>query len=354
MQTTRELKFSDAIREATDQSMARDASVYLMGLGVPDPKGIFGTTLGLQEKYGPDRVMDMPLSENAMTGVAVGSALVGMRPILTHQRIDFALVAMEQMVNQAAKWHYMFDGRAKVPLVIRLMIGRGWGQGPQHSQSLQSWFAHVPGLKVVMPTTAHDAKGLLAASIEDNNPVIFIEHRWLSNISDRVPEEYYTVPLGEARVMREGRDCTIVAASYMSMEALRAAEFLSHQGISAEVIDLRTIQPWDKDRVLASVKKTGRLVVADTGGTSFGISAEIVATVAETLKEPLKAPPQRVASPDFPSPTSPALAADYWPRAGHVANAVRKTLGLDPSPEFLEVRSGQRLDVPDNSFKGPF
>ncbi|MCX7178069.1 MAG: alpha-ketoacid dehydrogenase subunit beta, partial [Proteobacteria bacterium] len=246
----RQLKFSEAIREATDQAMGRDPSVYIVGLGVPDPKGIFGTTLGLQEKYGAVRVQDMPLSENAMTGVALGSALVGMRPIITHQRMDFALVAMEQMVNQAAKWHYMFGGKANVPMVVRMIIGRGWGQGPQHSQSLQAWFAHIPGLKVVMPTTAHDAKGLLAASIEDNNPVIFIEHRWLHNIADEVPAEYYTVPLGKARVMRAGSDVTIVGTSYMALEALRAAERLDEDGISAEVVDLRTIRPWDIETVL--------------------------------------------------------------------------------------------------------
>ena len=175
----RELKFSQAINEAVDLCMAKDPAVYIMGLGVPDPKGIFGTTLGLQQKYGSKRVMDMPASENAMTGVAIGSALVGMKPIMTHQRMDFALLAIDQIVNQAANWHYMFGEQVNVPIVIRMIIGRGWGQGPQHSQSLQAWFAHVPGLKVVMPATAYDAKGLLIAGIEYNNPIIFIEHRWL-------------------------------------------------------------------------------------------------------------------------------------------------------------------------------
>src|SRR5258708_18997424 len=188
-------KFHEALLDATDICVARDPNVYLMGLGVPDPKGIFGTTLGLQQKYGPKRVLDMPVSENGMTGVALGSALVGMRPILTHQRLDFALLAMEQMVNQAAKWHYTFGGELKVPMVIRLIIGRGWGQGPQHSQSLHAWFAHVPGLKVVMPATPADAKGLFIASVEDNNPVIFIDHRWLHNITGQVPKGHYTVPI---------------------------------------------------------------------------------------------------------------------------------------------------------------
>src|SRR5438445_2013324 len=203
---SRILKFHEALREAADLCLSRDPRVYLIGLGVPDPKGIFGTTLGLQQKFGAQRVLDMPTSENGITGVAIGSAIAGMRPILTHQRLDFALLAIEQMVNQAAKWHYMFGGRMKVPLVIRLILGRGWGQGPQHSQSLHAWFAHVPGLKVVMPATPHDAKGLLIASVQDNNPVVFLEYRWLHGITDHVPAEPYRVELGQARVVTSGRD----------------------------------------------------------------------------------------------------------------------------------------------------
>ena len=201
---TRELKFYQAINEAIDTCMAGDPSVYVMGLGTPDPKGVFGTTLGLAQKYGAERVMDIPTSENGMTGVAIGSALVGMRPIIVHQRIDFALLSIEQIVNQAAKWHYMFGGQMQVPLVIRMIIGRGWGQGPQHSQSLQAWFAHVPGLKVVMPSTPYDAKGLLISSIEDNSPVVFIEHRWLYNIAGNVPEGSYRSLLVLQRRFKEG------------------------------------------------------------------------------------------------------------------------------------------------------
>lgn len=350
----RQLKYLEAIREATEQAMERDSSVYIIGLGVPDPRGIFLTTTGLLEKYGANRVLDMPLSENAMSGIVLGSALVGMRPIITHQRVDFTLVAMEQIVNQAAKWHYMFDGKAKAPMVVRMIIGRGWGQGPQHSQSLQAWFAHIPGLKVVMPTTAHDAKGLLAAAIEDDNPVIILEHRWLYNIADAVPEEYYTTPIGKARVMREGSDVSIVGTSYMSLEALRAAEILAKDGVSAEVIDLRTIQPWDKEAVMTSVGKTGRLVVTDTGGKAFGISAEVVASVMESSFSALKAAPVRIALPDYPCPTSPALSAHYYPRAGNIVMEVKRMLGLPPETDSLNIMPGQKLDVPDSSFKGPF
>src|SRR5207249_1570511 len=303
----RDLKFFQAINEALDLCMRSDPAVYLMGLGVPDPKGIFGTTLGLKEKYGPSRVLDMPTSENGMTGIAIGSALVGMRPIMVHQRIEFALLAIEQIVNQAAKWHYMFAGKACVPLVIRLVIGRGWGQGPQHSQSLQSWFAHVPGLKVIMPATPYDAKGLLISAIEDNNPVIFIEHRWLYGIHGSVPEGIYRVPLGQPNVLRQGRHVTIVATSYMTLEAVRAADELANEGIELEIIDVRTLNPFDETLVLESVRKTGRLIVADTGWRSVGFAAEVVCRVSEQCLNDLQQPPIRITLPDVSTPTTRAL-----------------------------------------------
>ncbi len=352
--TDRELKFFQAINEAIDLCMAQDPAVYIMGLGVPDPKGIFGSTLGLQQKYGSSRVMDMPTSENGMTGVAIGSALVGMRPIMTHQRIDFALLALEQIVNQAAKWHYMFGGQMRVPLVIRVIIGRGWGQGPQHSQSLQAWFAHVPGLKVVMPATPYDAKGLLIASVEDNNPVIFIEHRWLYNITGSVPEGVYRVPLGQARVVREGHDVTLAATSYMTLEALRAAEMLAVEGIGAEVIDIRTLRPLDESLILESVRKTGRLIVADSAWKTGSFGAEVVARVAEEALADMKSPPRRIALPDCPTPTTPALANHYYPRAVHIVATARGMLGLGKDDLISQVTTSVPLDVPDISFKGPF
>ena len=350
----REIKYFEALREAQDQCMAVDSSVYIMGLGVPDPTGIFGTTKGLLEKYGPDRVLDMPLAENAMTGVAIGSALVGMRPVMTHQRVDFATVAMEQIINQAAKWHYMFDGKMNVPLVIRMIIGRGWGQGPQHSQSLQAIFAHVPGLKVVMPTTAHDAKGLLVSAIEDNNPVVMLEHRWLYGITDTVPQEPYRVPLGKAHIMREGTDVTIVGLSYMSLESLRAAELLAERGVSAEVVDLRSLRPLDEDTILASVRKTGNLVMADAAHKMFGASAEVLALASEQAFDALKSAPRRVSLPDYPAPTSPALADDFYPHAGHIAAEVLRQLGRDVDDTLFAPPEGRRLDQPDSSFEGPF
>ncbi|WP_447968294.1 alpha-ketoacid dehydrogenase subunit beta [Nitrospira sp. M1] len=351
---TRQLTYTEALKEALDLCLAKDPNVYVMGLGVPDPKGIFGSTRGLQEQYGETRVMDMPTSENAMTGVAIGSALMGMKPVLTHQRMDFALLAVEQMVNQAANWHYMFGGQHSVPLVIRLMIGRGWGQGPQHSQSLQAWFAHIPGLKVVMPTTAYDAKGLLIASIEDPNPVVFLEHRWLHETIDYVPDGLYRVPLGTSRVLRKGTDVTIVATSYMTLESIRAADMLAEDGIDAEVVDIRSLRPLDDSLILDSVRKTGRVIVVDTGWTSFGISAEIVSLIVEQSFHELTCPPKRIGLPDCPTPTSHALAEHYYPRAMHIMNAARSLMNMPEMSEMDMRDSPHSLDVPDQSFVGPF
>lgn len=350
----RSLKYVEAIREGMDLCLSADPNVFVMGLGVPDPKGIFGSTLGLQEKFGEKRIMDMPTSENGMTGVAIGSTLVGMKPILTHQRMDFALLAVEQMVNQAANWHYMFGGQQSVPLVIRLIVGRGWGQGPQHSQSLQAWFAHIPGLKVVMPSTAYDAKGLLMASVEDPNPVVFLEHRWLHETIDDVPTEPYQVPIGKGRVLREGSDVTIVSTSYMTLEAIRAADLLATEGIHATVVDVRSLRPLDHSLIVESVRKTGHLVVADTGWTSFGVGAEIVSLVVEQAFHDLKSPPRRIGLPSCPTPTTHALADHYYPRAIHIVKEVLAMLKKNGKGETEMFSSGLPLDIPDRSFVGPF
>lgn len=351
----RNITFYQAINEATDLCMAKDTAVYLMGLGAPDPNGFSGTTIGLQGKYGADRVLDMPTAENGMTGIAIGSALAGMRPIMAHHRIEFAMLAFEQIMNQAANWHYMFGGQSSIPIVIRMLIGRGWGQGPQHAQSLQAMFAHVPGLKVVMPATPRDAKGLLIAAIEDNNPVIYLEHRWLHNISGDVPEGYYRTPLGEAKIARAGNDVTIIATSHMVLEALSAADSLAKNGISAEVIDLRTIRPLDKTSIFESVSKTGRVIVADLGWRSFGITSEIITLIVEQLWEKVKCPPRRITLPDIPTPSTLGLAKYYYPRAIDIVNNIREMLGL---PVQTETEAGlyqeTPLDIPNKSFKGPF
>ena len=357
MSKERKITCIKAINEAIDQSMKKDSSVFIIGEGVPDPKGIFGTTLGLKEKY-EDRVLDMPIAENGMTGICIGAALGGLRPILVHQRIDFSLLSFDQIINNAAKWHYMFGGQSNVPLVIRVIIGRGWGQGAQHSQNIQALFSHIPGLKVIMPTTAYDAKGLLISSIKDNNPVIFIEHRWLYNIEDHVPKDFYSVPIGKGKVIKEGRDITIASTSYMTIEALKAAKHLEDNKISTEIIDIRTLKPLDDEIIFNSVKKTGRLLVLDLGYYSGGFAGEVIARVTEKHLNYLKTPPQRITLPDIPTPTSPGLTKYYYPLYINIVERVLKMLNKDNL--FLKIlptikkRKDAKLDVPDNSFTGPF
>ena len=350
---TRLISYAEALREAQDYCLGAYPECFLMGLGVPDPKGVFGSTLGLQDKYGLDRVFDVPLSENAMTGVALGSAISGMRPVLTHQRVDFALSSIEQLVNQAAKWHYMFGGRMKAPMVIRMVIGRGWGQGPQHSQSLQALFAHVPGLKVVMPTTPFDAKGMMISAIESDDPVVCLEHRWLYGIRDEVPPDHYRVPLDRARVMRSGTDVTLIGVSYMTLECLTAAEMLAGVGISAEVIDLRSIRPLDLETILDSVNRTGRLLTVDNGHVAGGISAEIAASVVERSFDRLVAAPERIGFPDHPTPTTHALADGYYPLPHEIAETAARLVGTEQSFDPVD-RGERRLDQPDPAYQGPF
>ncbi len=348
----RELKYREAILEATDVCMAADQNVYVMGLGVPDPKGIFGTTLGLLEKYGTERVLDMPTSENGMTGVAIGSALLGMRPLMTHQRVDFFLLALDQLINNAAKWHYMFGGQLKVPLTIRLIIGRGWGQGPQHSQSLFSLFSHIPGLKVVVPATPADAKGLLVSALKDDNPVIYLEHRWLHETFGDVPEGMYQVPLGKARIMEPGTDITIVSFSHMTLVAKQAWQELKKLGISAELVDLRTLVPFDNETVIQSVSKTKRLLVLEGDWQFCGFGAEVIAQVVEAIGDQLKSNPMRLAHPDYPTPTSWKLANNYYPLHDDVMRAVLKILGRNEVVQMVD--RSKPLDQPNAQFKGPF
>lgn len=353
----RRLKYHQALLEAQAQCLEADPSVLLMGLGVPGPSGIFGSTTGLADKFGHDRVMDMPSSEQTITGAALGMTVSGFRPVVIHIRIDFATLAMDQMVNQVAKWHFMYGGKLRAPMVFRMIIGRGWGQGPQHSQSLQSWFAHVPGFKVVMPTTAYDAKGMLIAAIRDDAPVVMFEHRWLYGVEGDVPEAPYEASLEGAKIMRKGRDVTIAATSYMVLEALRAADILAAVGIEAEVIDIRSLVPLDAKTIADSVARTGALVVADTATVNFGISAEIVSAVAEADVSALKRPPRRIGLPFAPSPTSPALADAFFPRAHQIVRTIADMFGVDPArlpPESTPPGKGLWHDVPDPAYTGPY
>jgi pyruvate/2-oxoglutarate/acetoin dehydrogenase E1 component len=306
------MTYSLAINEAIHQMMEVDPRVMLIGQGVKSPWYVGNTTRGLLEKFGELRVLDTPVSENAVTGAAVGAAVVGMRPIVVHPRVDFMMYALDPLLNQAANWHYMFGGKSSVPLVVWAIVNRGGEQGAQHSQALHSVFAHVPGLKVVMPSTPSDAKGLMISAIQDNNPVMFIDDRWLYSTEGDVPTGIYSIPLGRGVVRREGSDVTLVSASFLARETLNAAESLAQEGIDAEVIDLRTIKPFDKEMVLSSVKKTGRLVVVDGGWRTCGFSAEVAAVVAEEGFDDLKAAVVRMALPDVPAPVSASLEKAYY------------------------------------------
>jgi len=323
----RTLSYREAIKEAQAQALEKDPRVFIMGEGVDDPGGVFGTTLNLHKKYGKERIIDLPLSENGFTGIAIGAAMAGMRPILVHMRMDFLLLSMDQIINHAAKWRYMFGGRQSIPLVIRCIIGRGWGSAAQHSQSLQGLFLHVPGLKLLMPSNAYDVKGLFLTALNDNDPVIFIEHRWLYEQIDTVPQEMYTIPLGVGSVKKLGNDVTVVTVSYMLYEVLKASEILlKEDGVNIEIIDLRSINPMDENIILKSLKKTGRLLIADTGWKTCGISSEIAARVVEKAFSYLKAPVVRVALPDTHTPASPVLEKAFYPNTKDIVSGVRKLL----------------------------
>ncbi len=323
-QGVREISYRDAIREALGQALDMDPDVFLIGEGIDDPGGVFGTTRGLSEVYGAERVMDSPIAENGMTGVAIGAAVTGMRPVLIHMRVDFLPLSMDQIINHAAKWSYMTGGRVKVPLTIRAIIGRGWGSAAQHSQSLQALFAHIPGLRVLMPASPYDAKGLLLGSIASDSPTVVIEHRWLYDQKEAVPEEAYIIHAGRGTIRREGTDVSIVASSYMVYEALRAASELEKRGMSAEVVDLRSVFPLDEELIVSSVRKTGRLIIADTGWRSCGISAEVAALAAEKALDSLKAPVKRICLPPAPTPASPALEQAYYPTFQQIVATARE------------------------------
>ena len=351
----RNITFREAIREALFQCMDKDKRVFLLGCGVTSPTSTFGSMEGLMEKFGKDRVIETPIAENGMTGVAIGAGLTGMRPVIIFQRMDFMLLAMDQIINHAAKWCYMYGGKMSIPLTMRAIIGRGWGQGAQHSQPLQALFAHIPGLKVVMPSNPFDVKGLLISSIEDKNPVIFLEHRLLYYHRGRVPSEYYTVPLGKGRIVKKGKDATVVAVSLMVHEAERASLKLKRQDkIDIEIIDLRCLRPLDKELILASVKKTGRLIIADTGWKTFGIGAEISALIAEFGYKNLKAPIKRIGLPEAPTPTSVYLENVYYPGAEQIIQVTRDLIYNRRKPASLKSKFIARGNFYRSQFKGPF
>jgi pyruvate dehydrogenase E1 component beta subunit len=320
-----ELTYREGLRQALKEKMEGDPRVFILGEDVGAYGGAYSVTRGLQEEFGPERVRETPIAESGIVGAAIGAAMGGMRPVAEIMTINFALLAIDQIVNHAAKFHYMFAGKIKVPLVVRTVSG--WGQlGATHSQTFENWFASVPGLKVVAPATPRDAKGLLKTAIEDDDPVIFIEHSLLYGVRGEVPDADFREPLGQALVLREGTDVTIAAYSRMTQVSLRAAVQLEEQGISAEVIDLRTLRPLDMNSIYESVRKTHRLVVAEEDWRTIGIGAEIAASAAEACFDDLDAPVRRVAMPDVPMPYAKNLELALVPTEEEVVAAVRSLL----------------------------
>jgi len=351
-ESPRLLRYVDALREGTEQEMARDPRVFVFGLDVDDHKAIQGSTRGLLERFGPQRVFTTPLSEDAMTGVAIGAAMAGMRPIHVHIRNDFMLLAMNQLVNVAAKAHYMYGGRVRVPLVVRSMIGKSWGQGAQHSQALHALFMHVPGLKVVMPSNAHDAKGCLIGAIRDDNPVILIEHRLLYFTDAYVPSAPFTVDFGRARICTPGDAVTVVGISNMVLECLRAQELVAEIGIHSEVIDPISLVPLDLETILASARRTRRLLVVDNGWTNCGASAEILARVAEAAGPRSGIELKRLGFAPTTCPTSPWLEQHFYPTAATIAQAIHTMVtgtagGWVPDAERAQLAHQRH-------FRGPF
>ena len=342
----RRLKYHQAISEATVQCMERDPNVFVAGIGVKDPGGMFGTTEEAEARF-PDRVHDIPNCENAFAGITIGAAAVGKRPLVVHPRNDFMFLATDMLINLAAKWKYMYQNGTSVPVVTRGVVGRGWGPGATHSQSTHALFGHFPGLYVATPAFASDAKGLLVSALTGDVPVVILENRAVYEHEEHVPEELYTIPFGKARIVREGSDVTLVGASLMAYEAKRAADILSEQGISAEVIDPRSIRPLDEETILRSVRKTGHLVVADTSWATYGFAAEVAAIAAEKAFADLRAPVRRVTLPDGPAPVSKPLEDVFHPTPMSIARAALEVLRSD-----LQV--GRHVADVQAAFAGPY
>jgi acetoin:2,6-dichlorophenolindophenol oxidoreductase subunit beta len=341
------LKYWQAISEATVQCMEADPNVFVAGIGVDDFKGIFGTTRAAFERFGASRVVDIPNCEDAFAGIAIGAAAMGKRPLVVHPRNDFMFLATDQLINLAAKWRYMFGNKSGVPVVTRAIVGRGWGQGATHSQSLHSLFAHFPGLYVATPASPADAKGLLVSALTGGNPVVILENRALYEMEEEVPAGPVAIPFGEGRVAREGTDVTIVGASLMVYEALRAADILAEQGISAEVVDPRTIRPLDEAIIVNSIRKTGHLVVVDTSWALCGFAAEVAAVAAERAFGALRAPVRRVTPPDCPAPVSRPLEEAFHPSPKSIAQACVEVLNSDVAVE-------RELSDVQAAFVGPY
>lgn len=322
MKKDRLLSYGEAIRETLGLIMEEHPEVIIFGEGVNDLNGMFGSTVGLHQKFGNERVFDVPLSETAITGVGVGAALGGLHPIYCHNRPDFLFLAMDQIVNHAAKYRYMSGGQCSVPYIVWATTGQGWGSAAQHSQELHGLFMQVPGLKIISPTTPYDVKGMLISAIADSNPVLFLDHRRLYELSGEVPEDMYSIPFGKADVKVLGKDLSIIAVSSMVPESIKAANWLMDKGISVEVVDIRSIRPLDMDTIVKSVEKTGRALVIDNSTPIGGLGAEISASIAELLFDKLKQPVKRLSYPDTPVPAAYVLEDEYFISWRKIADTV--------------------------------
>jgi pyruvate dehydrogenase E1 component beta subunit len=341
------VSYTEAIRQATEQSMALDPRVFVIGLGVSYKNGADGTMGTLKEQF-PTRVLDVPVSEFANTGVAVGASLNGMRPIVHHARVEFGLFAIDQIVTQAAKWNYMFGGGNPVPCVFRLAVGRQWGNGPQHTQALYSLFGSVPGLKVVIPSSPYMAKGLLCAAVADNNPVVYMEPRWLYGLKESVPSEYYTVPLDHARIVRHGTDITIVSYGDGVIDSIRAADYLKQFKISVEVVDMVSINPIDYVTIEGSVRNTRRLLFVDTTHSAFGVGKEVI---GELSIAGVVSSPKYLSAPDVPCPTSTSLTEEFYPTYSKIVDTVARMFGVTvdlPVMKFEDIHILPKIEVSTN------
>lgn len=346
-------KTSEVINLTLKKLMKKNKNIVCFGLGVDDPKAIFGTTKDLKKKFGPYRVFDTPASENAMTGIGIGMSLNGKIPVMVHQRLDFFLLAMDQLVNNASKWSVMFGGNNKIPITIRLIIGRGWGQGPTHSQNLQSWFAHIPGLKVVTPSFPSTMKNLLIDSILDPDPVIIIEHRWIHNIEEKLNINSYKKQLGKANILKKGNHITIVSSSYSTIEILKVYETLKKNKVSFEHIDLLSIKPLDIKSIYKSVKKTGKLLILDNSSHSFcSVSSEIISQLATINPKVFKEKPIVLSLPEIASPSSYFLTKKFYNSAEDLLKSVEKIL-KKKLKRYIK-KNNLAHDVPDINFTGPF
>ena len=344
------IPMSEIINKTISCAMHDSDKVICFGLGVTDPKGIFGTTLNLEKKYGSNRVFDVPASENALTGFAIGASLNSSIPILTHQRLDFALLSLDQIINSAAKWLYMFGGQFNVPITIRMIIGRGWGQGPTHSQNLHSVFSHIPGLKVVSASMPDDVANLLYSSIFDPNPVIFLEHRWLHNSIGKFPNKLKKNELGKCKILKKGKDITLISLSYMTLECIEAAKILNKFKIDAEIVDLRTISPLDQTTIIRSLKKTRRALIADTSNSFCGISSTVASVIYQNINN-LRNKIEIVSLPFCPEPTSHQLVKHFYNDRYTIVNKVLKMFKINKK---VKKDKSIKPDVPGEWFKGPF